>query len=133
MCIFKELLLIEILSTEFCVVVDMTTTQKLRTLDICLNIPVFLEKHPRCMQQYKADISQHAPEIFCHVDLMALYNVCWREMTSRNLTLSQPECNLKGNNVTSSLTTESQHQPYCRNGCHIVEYIVSNILMKALG
>ena len=54
-------------------------------------------------------------------------------MTSRHLTLRQPECNSTGNDVTSPLETDSQHQPYCQNGCHLAKYIVSNILMKAHG
>ena len=54
-------------------------------------------------------------------------------MTSRHLTLRQRDCNLTGNDVTSPLATDSQHQPYCQNGYHLADYIVSNILMKAHG
>ena len=38
-----------------------------------------------------------------------------------------------GNDVTSPLMTDSQHQPYCQNGCYLAEYIVYNILKKTHG
>ena len=78
------------------------------------------------------NICPYALEIFCHVDCVICI-LFWREMTSRHLTLRQPECNLAGNDVTSPLATDSQHQSYCKNGCHLADYIVSNILMKAHG
>ena len=72
----------------------------------------------------------YALEIFCHVDCVTLHTVlAGDDVTSFDV--AQPECNLTGNDVTSSLATDSQHQPYCQNGCHLAEYIVSNILMKA--
>ena len=52
-------------------------------------------------------------------------------MTSHNLPLRQPECNLAGYDVKSLLTTDSQHKPYGHQGCYLVEKIVSNILKKA--
>ena len=55
----------------------------------------------------------------------------WREMTSHHLTLRQPECNFTGNDVTSPLTRDSQIQPYCQNGCHLADYIVSNVRFLA--
>ena len=75
----------------------------------------------------------YALEIFCHVDCVTLYTVLAGDDVTHHLTLRQPECNLTGNDVMSPLATDSQHQPYCQNGCHLADYIVSNILMKAHG
>ena len=68
------------------------------------------------------------------------------ELGDKMLTLSSLEnlivqCNLSiasgyvasGNDATSPLAIDSQHQPYCQNGCHLAKYIVSNIMMKAHG